>query len=31
MKDFMLVNKQNALFELLKQHPIVDLAPIYDR
>ena len=31
MKDFMFVNKQNALYESLKRYPIVDLAPVYDK
>ena len=25
------VNRPNALYEALKQYPIVDLAPVYDR
>ena len=31
MKDFLFVNKPNALYESLKQYPIVDLAPVYDK
>lgn len=31
MKDLMFVNKPNALYESLKQYPIVDLAPVFDK
>ena len=31
MKNFVFVNKPNALYESLKQYPIVDLAPVYDK
>ena len=31
MKDFTFVNKPNALYESLRQYPIVDLAPVYDK
>lgn len=31
MKDFLFVNKPNALYESLKQYSIVDLAPVYDK
>ena len=31
MMDYLFVNKPNALYEALKQYPIVDLAPVYDK
>lgn len=31
MKNFVFVNKPNTLYESLKQYPIVDLAPVYDK
>ena len=31
MMDYLFVNKPNALYESLKQYPIVDLAPVYDK
>ena len=31
MMDFLFANKQNALYESLKQYPIVDLATVYDK
>lgn len=31
MKNFVFVNKPSVLYESLKQYPIVDLAPVYDK